>query len=77
MVFAFSKHAIERIKDPGLDKETVRLTLDDPDSVVTDSKYRKGLLKNDTRNSPLLPVPTNSGRGVIQYMGFMCWIGVC
>ena len=51
--FRFSKHAVERIEDRHLDKETVRLTLDDPDSVVTDSEYRKGLLKNDTRNSPL------------------------
>jgi hypothetical protein len=39
--FRFSKHAIERIKYRGLDKETVRLTLDDPDSVVTDSECKR------------------------------------
>lgn len=41
MAFDFSKHAIERIKDRRLDKETVRLTLDDPDSVVADYECKR------------------------------------
>ena len=65
MVFAFSKHTIERIKDRGLDKETVRLTLDDPDSVVTDSEckrvYQKLVKKEDSKYLYRVFVPDVSG----------------
>lgn len=52
MNVTFSKHAAERIKDRHLDIETIRLVLDDPDSILKVSEckqvYQK-LVKEDSK----------------------------
>ncbi len=38
---AFSKHAVERIKDRHLDKETINFVLDEPDSILPGSECKQ------------------------------------